>query len=63
MRTERTIVFYVRDPGTGFRRDAIAHAAVTNGPSDPAAHIGHRDELGMRPGGYGILLAQGVVMS
>ncbi len=61
VRTARTIVFYVRDPGSGFRRDAIAHAAVSNAPGDPAAHIEHRDELGMRPGGYGILLAQGIV--
>jgi anti-sigma regulatory factor (Ser/Thr protein kinase)/ActR/RegA family two-component response regulator len=61
VRTQRTIVFYVRDPGAGFRRDAIAHAAVANAPHDPTAHIEHRDELGMRPGGYGILLAQGVV--
>jgi anti-sigma regulatory factor (Ser/Thr protein kinase)/DNA-binding NarL/FixJ family response regulator len=61
VRTERTIVFYVRDPGTGFHRDAIAHAAVANSPDDPTAHTEHRDELGMRPGGYGILLAQGIV--
>src|ERR1035438_213193 len=61
VRTERTIVFYVRDPGAGFSRDAIAHAAVANAPDDPSAHIEHRDELGMRPGGYGILLAQGIV--
>jgi anti-sigma regulatory factor (Ser/Thr protein kinase) len=61
VRTERTIVFYVRDPGAGFSRDAIAHAAVANAPDAPAAHIEHRDELGMRPGGYGILLAQGIV--
>jgi anti-sigma regulatory factor (Ser/Thr protein kinase)/ActR/RegA family two-component response regulator len=61
VRTDRTIVFYVRDPGAGFRRDAIAHAAISNGPDDPTAHVEQRDELGMRPGGYGILLAQGVV--
>ena len=61
VRTDRTMVFYVRDPGAGFRRDAIAHAAIANAPDDPAAHIEHRDELGMRPGGYGILLAQGIV--
>jgi anti-sigma regulatory factor (Ser/Thr protein kinase)/ActR/RegA family two-component response regulator len=56
VRTERTIVFYVRDPGTGFRREPLAHAAA-----GPAAHLEQRAETGMRPGGFGILLAQGVV--
>ena len=61
VRTERTVVFYVRDPGAGFRREKLSHAAIANPPSAPTAHIEHREELGMRPGGYGILLAQGVV--
>jgi hypothetical protein len=61
IRTERTLVFYVRDPGTGFRRETLSHAAVTNAPGPPAAHIEQRAELGMRPGGFGILLAQSVV--
>jgi anti-sigma regulatory factor (Ser/Thr protein kinase) len=61
VRTERTVVFYVRDPGAGFRREKLAHAAIANPDSSPTAHIERREELGMRPGGYGILLAQGVV--
>jgi anti-sigma regulatory factor (Ser/Thr protein kinase) len=61
VRTQRTLVFYVRDPGSGFRREKLAHAAIANPASAPTAHIERREQLGMRPGGYGILLAQGVV--
>ena len=60
VRTERTIVFYVRGPGMGFRREALAHAAAGEA-ADPAAHLEQRAEMGLRPGGFGILLAQGVV--
>jgi anti-sigma regulatory factor (Ser/Thr protein kinase) len=58
--TARAIVFYVHDPGSGFRQDDIPHAAVAN-PSDPTAHLATRAEQGLRPGGYGILLARGLV--
>ncbi len=60
VRTQRTLVFYVRDPGPGFRREGLAHAAVGNAAGDPAAHLHRREELGMRPGGFGMLLAQGI---
>lgn len=61
VRTARAMVFYVRDPGAGFRRESLSHAAVTNPPDDPAAHIVQRAEQGMRAGGYGLLLAAGTV--
>ena len=60
IRTARSFVFYVHDPGAGFRRELITHAAIAN-PTDPAAHIALREEAGMRPGGYGLLLAAGTV--
>lgn len=61
IRTAKSIVFYVQDPGAGFRRELITHAAIANPPEDPAAHIALREEAGMRPGGYGLLLAAGTV--
>jgi DNA-binding response OmpR family regulator len=61
IRTARAIVFYVRDPGHGFRRDALPHAAVSNPPDDPIAHMGVRAEQGLRPGGFGLLVAKNVV--
>ena len=59
--TRRSIVFYVHDPGSGVRWEAINHAAVGNPEGDLTHHIGVRDEKGMRPGGFGILIAKGVV--
>jgi anti-sigma regulatory factor (Ser/Thr protein kinase)/ActR/RegA family two-component response regulator len=59
--TARAIVFYVRDPGAGFRWDEISHAAVSNPADAPSKHIEVREQQGMRPGGYGILLARGTV--
>jgi anti-sigma regulatory factor (Ser/Thr protein kinase) len=61
IRTARTMVFRVRDPGAGFRRESITHAASQDPNSDPTAHIAKRKELGIRPGGYGLLLAAGTV--
>jgi anti-sigma regulatory factor (Ser/Thr protein kinase)/ActR/RegA family two-component response regulator len=61
VRTARAVVFYVHDPGAGFHTDAIAHSAVSNPPDDPTAHLDYREAAGMRPGGYGILVARNVV--
>ena len=61
VRTERAMVFYVRDPGAGFKRESLTHAAIANPTDDPGAHIALREAEGMRPGGYGILLASGTV--
>ena len=59
--TERAIVFYVRDPGPGFCLEGMSTVAVSNPVSDPTAHLKHREERGLRPGGFGILMASGVV--
>jgi len=61
IRTARTMVFRVRDPGTGFQKESLAHAAIANPATDPTAHILLRKEQGMRAGGYGLLLASGTV--
>lgn len=61
IRTARTIVFYVRDPGPGFRWEAIPHAAISNPLEAPTQHIEVREQQGMRPGGFGILMARGIV--
>jgi anti-sigma regulatory factor (Ser/Thr protein kinase)/ActR/RegA family two-component response regulator len=59
--TARAMVFRVRDPGAGFRKESLSHAAFANSSADPTAHIAQREEKGMRAGGYGLLLASGTV--
>jgi anti-sigma regulatory factor (Ser/Thr protein kinase)/ActR/RegA family two-component response regulator len=61
IRTARSMVFRVRDPGAGFRKDSLNHAAFASSSPDPTAHIAERQEQGMRAGGYGLLLASGTV--
>lgn len=57
IRTARTIVYYIRDPGEGFSMDAIAHAAVST-PEDPLGHVELRSQMGIRPGGFGLLMTK-----
>jgi anti-sigma regulatory factor (Ser/Thr protein kinase)/DNA-binding NarL/FixJ family response regulator len=61
VRTARTVTFYVRDPGGGFRVDSLGEDVVAGTSTDPIEHIKQREEAGMRPGGYGLLLARGTV--
>jgi anti-sigma regulatory factor (Ser/Thr protein kinase)/CheY-like chemotaxis protein len=61
VRTARTIVYYVRDPGPGFRPEAMESAASDEPGTDPIAHVEKRLEQGLRPGGFGLLMAKNVV--
>jgi CheY-like chemotaxis protein/anti-sigma regulatory factor (Ser/Thr protein kinase) len=58
IRTARTIVYYIRDPGEGFSMDTLAHAAVANTPDDPFRHMELRRQMGIRPGGFGLLMTK-----
>ncbi len=59
--TARAIVLYVHDPGAGFRWEGIPHSALFNPAHDPAQHVEVRQKQGMRPGGFGLLVARGIV--
>lgn len=61
MGTSRAILCCVQDPGEGFRLEAIPHAAVSNPPGDRLRHAEVREEKGLRPGGFGILMARDLV--
>jgi len=61
VRTARAIVYYVHDPGPGFSLGEIAHAAAADPERGPLELQDERHARGLRPGGFGILLAQKVV--
>lgn len=48
----------IKDTGPGFDPSFLPHAAQ---PDDPVAHLMVRETLGLREGGFGILLARGLV--
>jgi two-component system, OmpR family, response regulator len=52
------VAILVRDTGPGFNPKQLAHAAQ---PEDPTKHMMVREALGMRDGGFGILMARGLV--
>jgi len=60
VRTARTMVFHLRDPGPGFDFSALPHAAVAR-PDDPLGMAGTRAQRGLRPGGFGLLITRQVV--
>lgn len=60
VRTQRTVVNYVKDPGPGFDPVRLPHAAPDE-EGDLLAHAERRAELGLRPGGFGLLLARKIV--
>jgi anti-sigma regulatory factor (Ser/Thr protein kinase)/CheY-like chemotaxis protein len=61
VRTQRTVVYYVKDPGPGFDPASIPHAADAEPGGDILAHAEQRAERGLRPGGFGLLLARKIV--
>jgi len=61
IRTRRMVLCRVKDPGCGFSLDELRHAALNNAPDEPFRHMAEREALGMRPGGFGILMAKKLV--
>lgn len=61
VRTKRAIICRVKDPGEGFSPEELKHSALNNPPEDPFQHMAARDTNGLRPGGFGILLAKKLV--
>src|SRR5262245_39070370 len=60
VRSSRLLLYRVADPGPGFHFSKLAHAAVGQPESDPFAHVSVRDQLGLRPGGFGIAMTRAI---
>lgn len=54
----RKLTIVIRDTGPGFDRCELSHAASHD---DPVSHLTVREGLGLREGGFGIMIAGGLV--
>jgi anti-sigma regulatory factor (Ser/Thr protein kinase) len=61
VRMRRAVVCRVKDPGEGFSLEELRHAAINSSPDDPFTHTVVREALGLRPGGFGLLLAKKMI--
>ncbi len=61
IRTRKMVMCRIKDPGEGFSLEELHHAAVDNPSYDPIRHALFREAQGMRPGGYGLLMARHLV--
>ncbi len=55
---QEKVTITIRDTGPGFNPQKLPHAAQ---PEDPVSHLMVRETLGLREGGFGILMARGLV--
>jgi anti-sigma regulatory factor (Ser/Thr protein kinase) len=61
LRYPRMLMYRVADPGAGFSFEGLAHAAVHQTSAEAIARVAVvRDQLGMRPGGFGIAIARAI---
>ena len=61
LRTKHMVLYRIADPGPGFSPEQLAHAAISNPESEPFGHMRVREEKGLRPGGFGLLMTRTLV--
>jgi DNA-binding response OmpR family regulator len=60
LRAKRMLLYRIADPGPGFKFADLDHAAITHAGS-PIEHGLIREQKGLRPGGFGLVLVQAKV--
>lgn len=61
VRTPRLLIYRIADPGKGFRFEDLPHSALSNPKDEPFQHAMVREEKGLRPGGFGLLMTRTMV--
>ena len=61
LRARRMLLYRIADPGPGFSFKSLSHAAVGHPEGSPLDHMNTREEKGLRPGGFGIMISQAKV--
>lgn len=58
LRAKRMVLYRIADPGPGFKLADLSHAAITYDESQPTEHDEVRQQKGLRPGGFGLVLVK-----
>jgi CheY-like chemotaxis protein len=61
LRARRMLLFRIADPGQGFSFEGLTHSALSNPPDQPIEHALEREKMGLRPGGFGLLMTKQTV--
>jgi DNA-binding response OmpR family regulator len=61
LRAKRMLMYRIADPGSGFDISNLPHAAIGRTNDGPIAHMEVREEKGIRPGGFGLLMVRNSV--
>ncbi|MBI3406685.1 MAG: response regulator [Acidobacteria bacterium] len=61
LRAQRMILYRIADPGQGFSFKGLEHSALENPDDNPFLHTEIRENKGLRPGGFGLLMTQKMV--
>ena len=61
IRLKHAFICRIKDPGDGFDFSSLDHAAINNPNDNPVRHALVREKMGLRGGGFGILLASQLV--
>jgi CheY-like chemotaxis protein/anti-sigma regulatory factor (Ser/Thr protein kinase) len=61
LRARHLLMYRIADPGQGFKPEAVPHAAVSNPEEEPFRHVHVREQQGLRPGGFGMLMVRTMV--
>lgn len=59
LRAKRMLLYRIADPGPGFKFAGLDHAAISHG--GPIEHGLIREQKGLRPGGFGLMLVKAKV--
>jgi CheY-like chemotaxis protein/anti-sigma regulatory factor (Ser/Thr protein kinase) len=61
LRAKRMLLYRIADPGPGFKFSGLDHAAISHGEEEPTKHGQFREDKGLRPGGFGLVLVKATV--
>jgi DNA-binding response OmpR family regulator len=61
LRARRMLLYRIADPGKGFSFEGLEHSALANPADEPVRHVATRQEKGLRPGGFGLMMTRAMV--